>query len=60
MPGTEEPLDGDPTVICEADRNQGILMSHDCGIAGSDGGFSHWLCGETEEVIVQGELFQGQ
>ena len=47
---TEEPLDGDLSVICEAGQDYGVLIFCDFGVAGFDGGLCHWVCGETEEV----------
>ena len=44
----EEPAYGDPSVICAAGQDHGILMFCDCGVAGFDGGLCHWVCGETE------------
>lgn len=40
---TEEPPDGDPSVICEAGQDYSVLMCCDCGVVGSDGGLSHGL-----------------
>ena len=38
---TEEPLDGDPSVICEAGQDHGILVFCDCGVASLDGELCH-------------------
>ena len=44
----EEPVYGDPSLICEAGQDNGTFMFCDCGVAGLEGGPCHWVCGETE------------